>query len=206
MQKLQTVFRKSYTNGNQIHNEINKGCEWVLKGEGTPTLKYDGSCCLIRDGKLYKRFDRKLNKAAYQLRKSGYNGPWKLEQFKQTPDGWEPCEREPNKYTGHWPGWMPVGDGPEDKWHREAFGIGNGQFDDGTYELVGPKVQENPYNLKTHLLWRHGREEVHDLEDRSFEGLKDWLENHDEEGLVFHHPDGRKSKIRRKDFGLSWNN
>src|SRR4051794_1044906 len=27
-----------------------------------PTVKFDGTCCLIRDDKLWKRYDRKLNK------------------------------------------------------------------------------------------------------------------------------------------------
>lgn len=34
--------------------------------------------------------------------------------------------------------------------------------------------------------------------------LLDWLTSHEEEGLVFHHPDGRLAKLRRKDFGIKW--
>jgi hypothetical protein len=61
---------------------------------------------------------------------------------------WEAAQ-EPDPKTGHWPGWLPVGDGPDDKYHREAFGSGeygpkdfqHGMtWNDGTYELVGPKV------------------------------------------------------------------
>lgn len=202
MQKINVLFRKQYTDRiGMIYNEVHRGSEWVLHGEGVATVKFDGSCCLIRDGKLYKRFDRKLSKHASQLRKKGQQGPWKLEDFKDCPEGWEPCEKDPNQYTGHWPGWLPVGNGPEDQYHREAFENGH-HFGDGTYELVGPKVQRNLYKLARHELWRHGSEEVN--VPRNFEGVREWLSEHSLEGLVFHHPDGRKAKIRRKDFGLSW--
>jgi hypothetical protein len=35
--------------------ESNPGCQWVFDGEGVATRKYDGACCMVRDGKLYKR-------------------------------------------------------------------------------------------------------------------------------------------------------
>jgi hypothetical protein len=39
----------------RVVNQVHPGCEWVLAGEGVATRKLDGTCCLIRDGKLYKR-------------------------------------------------------------------------------------------------------------------------------------------------------
>ena len=36
------------------------------------------------------------------------------------------------------------------------------------------------------------------------EGLKEWLEVHIIEGLVWHHPGGRMVKIKRSDFGFEW--
>jgi len=58
----------------------------------------------------------------------------------------------PDPVTGHWPGWVPVrADEPGDRHHLEAF---QGGLDDGTYELVGPKVQRNRYQLERHELWR----------------------------------------------------
>jgi hypothetical protein len=88
---------------------------------------------------------------------------------------------------------------PATKWHRQAF---DADLPDGTYELVGPKVQSNRYGLDTHQLWRHGSVIVE--VERTREALIEWLATHDEEGLVFHHPDGSMAKIRRKDFGLRW--
>lgn len=38
----------------------------------------------------------------------------------------------------------------------------------------------------------------------TFDGLREWLTSHPVEGLVFHHPDGRLAKIKRRDFGLRW--
>jgi len=34
------------------------------------------------------------------------------------------------------------------------------------------------------------------------EGLREWFKGRDIEGLVFHHPDGRMAKIKKRDFGL----
>ena len=73
---------------------------------------------------------------------------------------------------------------------------------DGTYELCGPKVQGNPEQLETHTLIKHGCETLL-VPDLSFEGIKSFLENHDIEGIVFHHKsDDRMCKIRKSDFGL----
>jgi hypothetical protein len=71
-----------------------------------------------------------------------------------------------------------------------------------TYELVGPTLAKNIYDLPQHQLWKHGKEQVE--VGRSFEELRDFMQNFNGEGLVFHHPDGRMAKIRRKDFKLFW--
>lgn len=95
---------------------------------------------------------------------------------------------------------------PADRWAWEAFDAGH--EGDGIYELVGPKVQGNPQHAPTHQLvrvvppadWLQP-----DLRGRmSFEGLQHWLASNPVEGLVFHHPDGRLAKIKRRDFGLPW--
>jgi hypothetical protein len=63
-------------------------------------------------------------------------------------------------------------------------------------------VQRGRYGLERHELWRHGRDVVEVTRTR--EAILEWLTRHDHEGLVFHHPDGRTAKVRRKDFGLKW--
>ncbi len=97
---------------------------------------------------------------------------------------------------------MPVTERPEDKYHRAAW-TGADTWPDGTYELVGPKVQGNPDRFEFHLLIPHGRGPAGKIEDvpRTFDGLRDWLATQDIEGIVFHHGDGRMAKIKGRDFG-----
>lgn len=189
MKKIPSLFKRDYEGNRQVYNEVVSGCEWVIKGEGTPTVKIDGTCCKVQDGVLYKRYDRKRHK------KGKLKG-----QYKAAPDGWIAAEESPNEHTGHWPGWLPVGDGPEDKYHRKAF---TGPLPNGTYELVGPKVQGNPYRLPVNCLVPHGMSVIK-KNPRTFEDIKNYLETAGEEGIVWHHADGRMCKIKAKDFGIDW--
>lgn len=54
---------------------------------------------------------------------------------------------------------------------------------DGTYEAIGPHFRSNPHNLDTDILKPHGKDIV-EL-DRSFEGIRTYLETHVIEGIVF---------------------
>jgi hypothetical protein len=202
MKKMKTVFVIDRENGSVATPEVVSDSAWVLNGEGVATIKRDGTSSRVKDGKLFKRMDRKLTKAfGFEFRR---NPGLVLEDymFKGAHEDWEACEPAPDKKTGHWPGWLPVDPGdPANEWHIEAFSAAE-SLEDGTYELVGPKIQNNKYGLDRHVLMKHG-EEVVDV-DRSFEGLKAWLEANEVEGLVFHHPDGRMAKLRRKDFGIAW--
>ena len=179
MKKIPSVFDRDW-NGDRsrVLDKPNPECAWVLAGEGTPTRKRDGTACLVRDGKLYKRFDCKKGKTA--------------------PPGFAPCG-DPDPMTGHHPGWLPVGDGPEDQWHRSA----PMPTEDGTYELIGPKLQGNPEGEISHRFIRHGAGVLDDCV-RSFAGIEAFLRLHCIEGIVYHHSDGRMSKIKAKDFGLEW--
>lgn len=177
MNKIISLFQRNYDGDRLVRNEVVPGAEWVVAGEGVPTRKWDGTCCKVRDGRLYKRYDAKHGKPA--------------------PVNFEPAQ-EPDPVTGHWPGWVPVGDGPDDRWHRAAF---KGDEPNGTYELVGPKVQGNPESCENHILVPHGKHFVHQA-PRDFDGLRLFFAAHDMEGIVWHHPDGRMVKIKAKDFGI----
>jgi len=181
MKKIPTLFKRDYENTRLVFDEITPGCEWVIEGIGTATRKFDGTACMIKDGKLFKRYDCKI--------KSG----------KQPPEGFIPCQ-DPDPITNHWPGWIPIGNGPDDKYHREAF---VGEYKDGTYELCGPKINGNPEKFDKHILVPHG-EELIPLRQclRNFEGLKELLSCYDIEGIVFHSPDGKMCKIKKRDFGI----
>ena len=129
MQKIPFVFKREYEGTRRVYDEIVPGCEWVINGEGVATEKIDGTSCLVRDGKLYKRYDAKKGRTP--------------------PSEWEAAEPAPNEHTGHWPGWLLVTDTPENKWHIAAFAA-NSDLPDGTYELIGPKVQGNPHRVDSH--------------------------------------------------------
>ena len=85
-------------------------------------------------------------------------------------------------------------------------------FSDGTYELVGPKVQGNPYSYNRHRLMRHDTTDILPVEDLSFSGLRAFLSGEVPspvgplfiEGIVFWGPEGPVAKVKRVDFGLSW--
>ena len=73
---------------------------------------------------------------------------------------------------------------------------------DGTYEAIGPHFRSNPHNLDTDILKPHGKDIV-EL-DRSFEGIRTYLETHVIEGIVFWKDGQPWCKIKRTDFGLPW--
>ncbi len=192
MKKIPTLFVRDYTKQPALVTpEVTPGCEWVIHGEGIATYKYDGTCCMVRDGKLYKRFDAKRFTVDKKTgKRNEYN--------RKTPDGFEPAQ-EVDEITGHQPGWVPVSDTfPADQWHREAWER-QAFLPDGTYELCGPKIGTNRERCEYHELFPHG-EHVIPLTPRTFDELRDFLSGEDFEGIVFHHPDGRMCKIKGKDF------
>lgn len=95
---------------------------------------------------------------------------------------------------------------PADRWAYQAFDAGH--EGDGIYELVGPKVQGNPQQYPSHGLipvvpFGFALRLLVDV-DRTFDGLRAFLAANRHEGVVFHHPDGRMAKIKRRDYGIPW--
>ena len=187
MKKIVSLFQRNYETDRKVRNEIVPGAEWVVNGEGFPTIKIDGTSCLIKDGLLYKRYDAK--------------------QGKTPPDEFLPAQ-DPDPTTGHWPGWLRVDTitpKPEDKWHIQAWNSLPVAVFDCTYELIGPKVQGNPYGLSSHQLIKHGAWLPDGDVPRDFDGLKAYLSIHHIEGIVWHSTDGdRMVKIKSRDFGIKW--
>ena len=182
MKKIISLFQRNYDGDRLVRDEVVPGAEWVLAGEGRATRKFDGACCLVDDGgrRLLKRYEVK-------------KGRKQPERFVAATDI-DPA-------TGKQQGWLPVGNGPEDQYFRDAWARAFG-LEDGTYELIGPKVQGNPERAAWHVLHRHGAELI--LGDpRTYEDIKYFLRTACVEGIVWHHPDGRMVKIKAKDFGLS---
>lgn len=186
MKKIPTLFVKEYTNKHDfvLKNEVTPGLEWVINGEGIATVKIDGSCTAIIDGVFYKRYDAKKGKIA--------------------PEGAIPC-CEPDPITGHWPHWLKVDfNNNADKWYSQAYINSNGEtLEDGTYEAIGPHFQANPYGLEEERLVKHGTQII-DV-PRTYEGLKNFLEENYIEGIVFWKDGEPKCKIKRRDYGFPWN-
>lgn len=180
MKKISTVFKKDPNNLALVINEVNPENQWVIDGEGVATRKWDGTACAVIDGELYKRYDVKKGKSV--------------------PVGAIPCQ-EPDEITGHWPHWVKCDrSNPADKYHFEAFD--QGKYGDGTYELVGAKINGNREKyIEQHVLKLHGAD-VLNISSRGFFYLYEYLNEYDIEGIVFHHPDGRMAKIRKTDFGI----
>ena len=200
MEKIISLYQRDYAGDRLVMDEVVPGAEWVLAGEGVPTRKLDGTCCMVQGGKLLKRYE--------------------VKQGKTPPAGFvSASEIDPN--TGKQQGWILVGSGPEDQYHREAFAKEpyfeshrshtadmNGK-DDGTYELIGPKIQGNPEHLNYHILvahsspWLELRTPARGGAQLDFQGIKAYLSKTDIEGIVWHHPDGRMVKIKGRDFGIT---
>ena len=192
MKKIPTLFKRTFDNHKMvsISDKVTPGMEWVLEGKGVATIKLDGSCCAIINGKFYKRYDAKNRK--------------------KVPAGSIPC-CDPDPVTGHHPHWVKVDpNNPADKWYVEAYK--NKHHSDSiepkflsgyaTYEAVGPHFNGNPYELTRDTLHEHGSVIV-DV-NRTFEGVKKFLEEYWLEGLVFWLNGEPVCKIKRSDFGLPW--
>jgi len=194
MRKIPTLFKRNPDGS--LSGEVNPGCEWVLAGEGVPTRKLDGSCCTFRFGRLWRR---------HQVRVNG-----------MMPRGFQTVESD--LATGKVFGWLPVGEGPSDQWFREGlrnnldgtalpFAIGLGMTglemtESTTYELLGPKVNNNLERQPIHWLAAHGRIKLDLVDAPSLDALRRWLEGKDVEGIVWWHPDGRKAKLKLRDLGI----
>lgn len=182
MRKMKSLFERQFENHKIVKclNKVQEGCEWVLNGEGYATEKLDGTCCLIKDNKIYRRFDYKKGRIL--------------------PKNAIPCQQEADPITGHFPHWVLCEEAnPADKYHIEAF---NKQkpLEDGTYELIGLHFQSNPYKLNEDILEKHGQR-ILDV-PRDYEGIKEYLKNNFIEGIVFYGEGGKMCKIKRSDFGF----
>lgn len=190
MKKIPTLFKREFE-GHNIVNVLpelsDDSLSWVLNGEGTATVKIDGACCAIINGQLYKRYDAK-------------NG-------KPIPEGAIKCQEDADPITGHLPCWVKVDfDNPADKWFVEAEKnvnyLSTQLTEFRTYEAIGKHFNGNPYNLDYDTLIPHG-EEIIEVE-RTFEGIKKYLEENYIEGIVFWKDGEPKCKIKRSDFGFPW--
>lgn len=184
MDKIPTVFERD--EAFRVVNKVKPGCEWVLDGEGQATEKLDGANVrlTIRSGQCV-RLEKRRN-------------PTKRQKAAGIIDGW----------------YVDADDsGPEDKWIYEAMqNTDVASWPDGEHsaEALGPRIQGNPLGLEAHCCMPFNlNAPVYEALPRNFEALAEVLVELESkyapsklaEGVVFHHPDGRRAKIKRKDFG-----
>ena len=188
MRKIPTLFKREFENHGiiKVLPELSDPSLEEVLLNGTATLKLDGACCAVIDGQFYKRFDAKPGR--------------------KIPEGAIPCQEEADPVTGHFPHWVKVSmTNPSDKWFVKALDAALSDFKDlpdGTYEAVGPHFQKNPHKFALDLLFIHGVDIVQ--VERTFEGIRRWLEKNEAEGLVFWLDGEPRAKIKRTDFGLEW--
>lgn len=182
MKKIPTLFARDWDGDRRyVLPEVTPGCEWVTSGEGEATRKYDGTCVMFDGEQWWARREVKEGKTA--------------------PSGFVALGTDPE--TGKAMGWEPVGQSGYAKVHAAVLA----RFDPeltawrpGTYELAGPKVNGNPEGLAADQLVFHETAMRLRNVPRDFDGLAAWLHAHPYEGIVWHHPDGRMAKIKRRDF------
>ncbi|WP_214414567.1 hypothetical protein [Sphaerisporangium fuscum] len=186
MEKIPTLFERD----DRFHvvDRPRAECAWVFDGEGTPTEKLDGTNIRLttRSG-LLVRVEKRRN-------------PTKAQKGQGIVDGW----------------YVDTDDSSaEDKWilaaarNTDVTGWPDGEH---PCEALGPRIQGNPLGLEEHLCVPFNLH-VPAYQDvpRTYAGLRDFLMELESrfspgrpaEGIVFHHPDGRRAKIKRRDFPLS---
>jgi len=208
MRKIVTLFKRNPENRQLVLPEY----AVELPDRAVPTVKFDGTACMITtSNEFYSSF-------------SPVTCCWKRYDVKpgrSVPEGSIACG-DKDEATGHWPHWVPIVRGKaEDKWFWEGYDNkeyialiefphwdgsyrkGLTEWPSGTYELVGPKVNANPYGLTKHELWRHGSKLVLDA-PCDYEGLKAFLNMFTIEGIVWWVDGEPFAKIKRRDFGIPW--
>jgi hypothetical protein len=185
MEKIPTLFERD----GRFHvvDRPRTECAWVFNGEGTGTEKLDGTNVrlTVRSGQIV-RVEKRRN-------------PTKAQKQQGIVDGW----------------YVDADDSAEDKWILAAVGNTDASsWPDGEHpcEALGPSIQGNPLGLAEHRCVPFNLQApAYQDAPRSYSDLRDFLATleskfvpgHLAEGIVFHHPDGRRAKIKRKDFPRS---
>jgi hypothetical protein len=178
VRKIPTVFLRGWADApNHVTPVVADGCQWVINGEGLATRKYDGTCVMFDGERWWARRE--------------------VKQGKPTPPGF--IGLEVDGQTAKTVGWEPVEQSSFARWHAETL-ANWGDTTVGTYELLGPKINGNPEGLQYHAVIRHATAEILRDAPRDYDGLAVYLHTHPYEGIVWHHPDGRMAKIKKRDF------
>jgi hypothetical protein len=186
MEKIPTLFERD--DRFRVVDKPRADCMWVFEGEGVGTEKLDGTNVrlTVRSGHL-TRVEKRRN-------------PSKAQKQQGIVDGWYADTAEGSA---------------EDRWILEAARYTEvSGWPDGEHscEALGPRIQGNPLDMTEYRCVPFNLQvPVYADVPRSYGGLRDYLATLESrfapgnlaEGIVFHHPDGRRAKIKRKDFPRS---
>ena len=195
MRKIPTIFVRDDNDRRFVTSRPHPDCDWVFRGEGVPTRKYDGTCVMYDGDQWWARREVRAAGALY-ARNSRAPRP--------APPGFVLVQTD--ETTGKSVGWEPIEQSSFARFHAEALREAGAGADwrTGTYELVGPKVNGNPERVAGHRLIEHATAAKVDLTERSFDAIRLAVlaarEGDGCEGIVFHHEDGRMAKIKARDF------
>jgi len=178
MRKIPTLFKRDPDNMARVLPEVHPDCQWVIDGQGIATRKFDGTCVMFDGERWWARREVKPGKTA--------------------PAGFVAISTD--EATGKTVGWEPIEQSAYFKYVLYARDNHRGDsYLPGTYELCGRKVNGNPEGFDRHILIRHDDAERFSA-PRDFDELAQWMADTEFEGIVWHHPDGRMAKLKRKDF------
>jgi hypothetical protein len=180
VKKIQTIFNRPESQKLVIPEPTEAYQLCVLS---IPTLKRDGAAAMVLNGTLYRRRICPIDKVP--------------------PKGFVEVEVFGNKRYG----WiLPDPTNPEDKYYLSV----ECPLVDGTYELIGPKVQGNAERELNRKFVLHGSEELPTAPvptgdvPRDFERLKTYFDLNHLEGIVYWKNGSPVGKIKRRDFGYRW--
>lgn len=183
MEKIPTLFERD--EHFHVVDRPRAECAWVFEGAGVGTEKLDGTNVrlTVRSGQLV-RVEKRRN-------------PSRAQKAQGITDGW---------YVD------TVEGAGDDKWILAAAGNTDVTgWPDGEHpcEALGPRIQSNPLGLETHVCvpFNLAAPTLPGV-PRNYAALQKFLATleshyapgHPAEGIVFHHPDGRRAKLKRKDF------
>lgn len=189
MKKIPTLYVRDQYDMRHVTQDVTPGCEWVLAGEGIATRKYNGTCVMIKkDG-------------------TPWGTVWtrrEIRSGKSIPNDHTFLTVDVDRETGNTIGWEPAKYSPFSKYIREAMiDLQDfGRIEPGTYELCGPRVNGNPEDYPRHRLIMHDKaERFVDLDiPVGYEWIRHIVLSLPWEGIVWHHKDGRRAKIKKRDF------
>ena len=219
MIKIKTLFKRDIIDHKivGIHPDITTGCEWVINEPCIATRKIDGTASAIINGVLYARLDYK-NLKSKQLPNGAIACQPLPDQVTGSHPYWVPVAKdEANILNACRLRTKEAVIDMQYKYHYKAFkrliqekqaqglcvSINNINSLDGTYELCGKHIKNNPEQLEIDTLVRHGSVVLEDV-TRTFDGIREYLRTHYIEGIVFYRSNGDMAKIKRSDFGFEW--